>query len=531
MISLFRLEIVHLYKDQSGVFQTDDEQVPEAMPESKPAIAPLIPTSNFSSVDDEDELLYGDNTDSNMFDPAVNITSSNTKVDPPKPAENDSTYWMFVVRKDCTLEIYSVPEVQLVYSVKNCSMGNKLLTDSFAMQSQEGDKQTTVERPRVLELIVKGFGYNKKRVHVFIRINQDMLVYEAFRHVMPTPENIRRQCLQVRFKKLSHNMQLRQSVSVNTQPRMCSFDDVGGYSGVFLCGPYAHWFFNSTRGVIRYHPMFVDGPISCFVSFHNVNCPNGFLYFNNRSELRICMLPSHMVYDNEWPVHKVPLQRTAHFITYSIHHKVYSLVTSVEEPCNRIPFMNQEGDREIEELEPNEDFVSPTYKKFSLELLSPVKWESIPNSKIEMQDYEHITCMKNVWLSTPSNVQRQNYVVCGTAYVMGEEINCRGRIVVYEVIEVVPEPNKPLTKNKIKRIFEEDQKGPVTALCGVEGYLLSAVGQKVFVFKMDDDFSLRAMAFVDSSIYVHQVILFIQTLINFIIDITTRSKKYVVEVG
>lgn len=34
------------------------------------------------------------------------------------------------------------------------------------------------------------------------------------------------------------------------------------------------------RGIIRTHPMSIDGSVKCFAEFHNVNCPKGFLYFN-----------------------------------------------------------------------------------------------------------------------------------------------------------------------------------------------------------------------------------------------------------
>lgn len=51
---------------------------------------------------------------------------------------------------------------------------------------------------------------------------------------------------------------------------------------VFICGPYPHWLFMTQRGSLRIHPMGIDGAITCFAPFHNVNCPKGFLYFNKQ---------------------------------------------------------------------------------------------------------------------------------------------------------------------------------------------------------------------------------------------------------
>lgn len=47
---------------------------------------------------------------------------------------------------------------------------------------------------------------------------------------------------------------------------------------------------------------------------------------------------------------------------------------------------------------------------------------------------------------------------------------------------MVPEPGQPLTKNRFKQIYAKEQKGPITAITQVSGFLVSAVGQKVLPF-------------------------------------------------
>ena len=60
------------------------------------------------------------------------------------------------------------------------------------------------------------------------------------------------------------------------------FNDIAGYEGVFISGPYPHWLMLTGRGELRTHPMAIDGSVPCFAAFNNINCPQGFIYFNRK---------------------------------------------------------------------------------------------------------------------------------------------------------------------------------------------------------------------------------------------------------
>ncbi|XP_019876681.2 cleavage and polyadenylation specificity factor subunit 1 [Aethina tumida] len=499
-----------MYKDTSGLFSNKIPEEFTSLPEHFMKDMELK-----TETENEDDLLYGD---SDFKMPSLN---------PPQPkpkvyynwwkkyfTNSRPTYWLFVVRENSNLEIYSVPDFKLCFYVTNLSFGYKVLVDSLesvtvSASGPSNEAQLQQNYP-VREILMVGLGNNGSRPILLVRLDKELFIYEVFRFT--------RGNLKLRFKKLRHNVMYAPNMIAPNKgespeytvlreriAKMRHFTNISGYDGVFICGGSPYWIFLTTRGELRTHSMNIDGEVFSFAPFNNVNCPQGFLYFNIKSELRIGVLRTHLNYDAPWPVRKVPLRCTPHFVSYHLESKTYCLVTSTAEPSNKYYRFNGE-DKELSEEDKGDRFPYPPQERFSLMLFSPVSWEVIPNTKIDLDEWEHVNCLKNVALAyegTRSGLK--GYIAVGTNYNYGEDITSRGRILIYDIIEVVPEPGQPLTKNRFKEIYAKDQKGPVTALSQVKGFLVSAVGQKIYIWQLKDN-DLVGVAFIDTQIYTHQIL-------------------------
>ncbi|XP_046387222.1 cleavage and polyadenylation specificity factor subunit 1 isoform X1 [Ischnura elegans] len=521
-------------------------------------------------IDDEDEMLYGESEITIFDHPLptpmseikrernndVGDESTNTA----SPwwqrhfKEVKPTYWLLLARENGNLEIYSLADFRPYFLARGLAPGPKVLIDTLGATpmpvgpitiDDDDDDMTSIghnssmsgsaranlgdgihgeyQSIQIRELLMVALGHHGGRPLLLVRLDSDdLLLYEAFPFA--------RGSLQLRFRRIHHGLLTREvgssrsssghakrrkkdesvdgSLNADRMSRACQlryFSNIAGYNGVFICGPHPHWLFLTSRGELRAHPMSIDGPITCFAPFHNVNCPQGFLYFNQKAELRICVLPTHLSYDAPWPVRKVPLRCTPHFVTYHLESKTYCVVTSLAEPSNKVYKFNGE-DKELSVEERGERFPYPLQERFSVLLFSPVSWEVIPNTKMDLEEWEHVTCLKNVSLAyegTRSGLK--GYIALGTNYNYGEDVTSRGRILIFDIIEVVPEPGQPLTKNRFKMVYSKEQKGPVTAITHVVGFLVSAVGQKIYIWQLKDN-DLVGIAFIDTQVYIHQML-------------------------
>ncbi|XP_055533699.1 cleavage and polyadenylation specificity factor subunit 1 [Wyeomyia smithii] len=530
---------ISVYKDVSGMFTTKYEDfydVTKGGSSSYSSGFGYMKPEPHMKIEDEEDLLYGETGRSfkmtSMADMAIETKKKNPDfwrkfMQPVKP-----TYWLFAVRDNGNLEIYSMPDLKLVYLITNVGNGNKVLSDSMEFVPLVGqggaDPDVTAGSftspfgfnanllPK--EILMVSLGHYGTRPMLFIRLDNDLLVYRVYRYSKGH--------LKLRFKRLASGVTgpifrvSRQTAPTDQEGEKQDeestqilygnvamiryFTNVSGYSGVAVCGEKPYFVFLTSRGELRSHRLYGKTIVKGFAPFNNVNCPNGFLYFDEHYELKIAVFPGYLSYDSIWPVRKIPLRSSPKQIVYHKENRVYCVVMDTEEICNKYYRFNGE-DKELTEENKGERFLYPMGHSFSVVLVTPAAWEIIPETAINLEEWEHVTALKNV--SLPYEGARsglKEYIAVGTNYNYSEDITSRGRLLLYDIIEVVPEPGKPLTKYKFKEVIVKEQKGPVSAITHVSGFLVGAVGQKVYLWQLKDD-DLVGVAFIDTNIYVHQM--------------------------
>ncbi|KAI9088335.1 CPSF A subunit region-domain-containing protein [Phlyctochytrium arcticum] len=275
----------------------------------------------------------------------------------------------------------------------------------------------------------------------------------------------------------------------------------------------------SGKNVVRVHPQLVDGGVVTFAQLHSEQVDRAFMYVTAEGRMRVGHLPAHFNFDAPWPICKVPIQRTPQKITY--HHSTQTYIVASSTP---VPFklskaqhaaaiaagVLEAGDPLPEteatkkQDERDKGMYWPQISAYSLEIISPVTWETV--DAIEMDEYEHILAIEAVELeSKQTTTGRKSFLALGTGVVRGEDLATRGRIVVYDIIDIVPEPEHPFAKNRFKQLYVSEEKGPVTALCNVGGHLVAAIGTKVIVYAFEDSESLTGIAFLDVNMYVNSL--------------------------
>ncbi|KAJ6376183.1 hypothetical protein OIU77_001031 [Salix suchowensis] len=301
----------------------------------------------------------------------------------------------------------------------------------------------------------------------------------------------------LRFVRIPLDTYTREETSSETScQRITTFKNISGYQGFFLSGSRPAWFM-VFRERLRVHPQLCDGSIVAFTVLHTVNCNHGLIYVTSQGNLKICQLSSISSYDNYWPVQKIPLKGTPHQVTYFAERNLYPLIVSVpvQKPVNQVlsSLVDQEVGHQIENHNLSSDEIHRTYSvdEFEVRILEP------SNGPWQVKGYNpNANCRKcvdctNGYINT-STKENETLLAVGTAYVQGEDVAGRGRILLFSVVKN-PENSQIL----VSEVYSKELKGAISALASLQGHLLIASGPKIILHKWTGT-ELTGVAFSDA---------------------------------
>lgn len=118
----------------------------------------------------------------------------------------------------------------------------------------------------------------------------------------------------------------------------------------------------------------------------------------------------------------------------------------------------------------------------------------------EMPYLDIITSLKVMPLEVSEHTHEQKeMVVVGTSAQRGEDMPAKGAVNVFEVLDVVPEPDIPESGFKLHLVSREEIKGAVTTVETFSGgFIGTGQGQKLMIRGLKEDGSCLPVAFLDA---------------------------------
>ncbi|KAJ2612482.1 mRNA cleavage and polyadenylation factor subunit [Coemansia sp. RSA 1365] len=342
-------------------------------------------------------------------------------------------------------------------------------------------------------------------------------------------------------------------------------DNIGGYAALFVSGVRPVLVLVGPKRWARVHPLrlqtrlaaalqpadaaagfdaeaagLVTGgrPLIGMARYHAAACAHGVVVLTQGGTLVVATLATSaqsarggIEFDAAWPVRTIPAG-TAHGgvgalggVAFHARSGCYALAAAgvarfgIREPHPDVADRQAREMAEAQQLPPpRPGMVIPEHERaplattsapprvprFSVDLLSSVTWETIDSHALEPD--EHIAVMRVVALECAQAAGDCKPLLCvGTGFVLGEDVQTRGKVYVFDVIDVVPLPGRPATSRRLKLLYSEEVHGVVSALTELRGCLAMSIGSKVFVRSFAGGEALVSFAFLDCQCWVRSL--------------------------
>ncbi|KAI0178775.1 CPSF A subunit region-domain-containing protein [Hypoxylon sp. FL1284] len=421
-----------------------------------------------------------------------------------KGAEAGENIIMFLLSKTGALHIYALPDLSKpVYVAEGLPFVPAILSANYA--ARRGTAKESIKEILVADLgdMTSSYPYLIAR-----HGNDDVTIYEPFRIPSTTTQEL---SAALHFQKLVNPVLADDLVAlvddedeVLKAPPMRRCENVAGYKTVFLPGTSPGYIIKSSKTLPKIISLQGNG-VRGMSSFHTEGCERGFIYADRKGIARVSQIPIRNTTYAEigMSLKKIPLNIDVQSVSHHPPSGTFVVGCDTLEPFE----LPKEDDYHKEWLQEKDLVFKPMVERGLIKLVNPSNWSVIDT--VEMEPCETIMCIETLNLEvSESTNERKHLITVGTAVSRGEDLPVRGRVLVYDVVTVIPEPGRPETNKKLKLVANEDiPRGAVTAISeiGTQGLMLVAQGQKCMVRGLKEDGTLLPVAFMDMSCYVTAV--------------------------
>ncbi|KAF8500474.1 CPSF A subunit region-domain-containing protein [Russula emetica] len=423
------------------------------------------------------------------------------------------TQWLMLCRPQGVVEIWTLPKLTLAFSTTAIASIQSLLVDSFdpPALSLPQDPPRKPQDFDIEQILISPIGETEPWPYllVFLRCGQ-LATYQAL-PAESSPELIppsRTGTLAVKFVKTSsnafelqhpeeqetsalaeHRRISRQLIPFTTSPTTDTT-----LSGVFLTGENPSWILRTDKASVKVIPS-GHAVVHAFTATSLWGWKGDFLLYSDEGPTLLEWMPD-VDLNLGMPSRHIPQGRS---YTNIVFEPTSNLLVAASLVQAQFSSYDEEGNEMWSPDAPNVSY--PTSESSALELFSS-DYVAIDGYEFASNEFVNsLACVSLETLSTESG--HKDFIAVGTTINRGEDLAVKGATYVFEIVEVVPEPGPVMKRSfKLRLRCRDEAKGPVTAVCGIDGYLVSSMGQKIFVRAFDLDERLVGVAFLDVGVYV-----------------------------
>ncbi|KAK5171969.1 mRNA cleavage and polyadenylation factor subunit [Saxophila tyrrhenica] len=400
------------------------------------------------------------------------------------------------------LHMFSLPDLQQFYHAPTLCYLPPVL-EAGARQRRVGAKET------LTELLITDIGTeDSKEPYLMVRSAMDDLnLYQPWSAGSSWKEVLR-------FRKVTLDYIPKFDGSTpdesNGRPAPLQQVRVGRFDAVVVPGAYPSFLLKEAAALPKVVPLRAHN-VKALIPLHRPGCDSGFAILRSATssddegvetkklELQELALPADAEFSTGWCVQKQTFGDPAEQVRDVAYHEERGMY--VVATCRDVDF-HLEGDKEEGRGKGNDGIsLHPQVPQYTLHLLK-AKTRHVIHS-YSLPNLETITSLKIM----PLEISEQTHdiearIVVGTATQRGEDMPSKGAVNVFEILDVVPDPDRAESGAKLNLVSREETRGAVTALESFPGGLIGiGQGQKIMIRGLKEDGSCLPVAFLDCQCY------------------------------